>query len=275
MVLTNVTNVQGNGWHGDSSGNVIVTANNAVINGYLIPGRVDPGSYVAMTLKDSRVECIGEDSWCVTLRDSSVISDSEIGGRGCTAAQQAAHLTVCYGYAAGVWTGSSGASTANLIIRTNIHGLTRAVQDDGYTTVQDSYFHDSVFDCAIRSGATVCGLHSSALNMSKGHGIKILHTTLSDGNTADIFGQCYDPGATLGDVTIDGNRFIATTEPNGYTSSFGVDIENKQLDNPSTIRITNNIFDAGPWDVGPWRDDGIGMTITGNVIVPAGSPINP
>jgi hypothetical protein len=276
VALVDAAGKTGTGWHGDAAGNVIITADNAVIDGYLIHGRVDPGSHAAFTLRNSKVECVGENDWCVIMTPGSTVADTEIGGRGCTATEQAQHLTKCYSYAAGIWTGPSGTEPRNLILRVNIHGLTRAVQMDGGTTVQDSYLHDSVFDCAIRSGAPVCGLHSSASFMSKGHGIRFLHDTLQDGSSAVLFGQVYDnDGSTLGDVTIDGNRIRATVEPNGYTSSFGVSIENKHIDVPSSIRITNNVFDAGPWDVGPYRDDGIGYTITGNRTVPAGSPINP
>jgi hypothetical protein len=275
VTLANIAGKSGIGWSADSSGNVTVTGGSVTLDGYLIAGRVAADNVTGFTLANSKVECIGEDSWCVTLGDSATIRDTEIGGRGCSAAQLAARNVNCYGYAAGVWTGTTSA-TQNLLLRDNIHSLTRAVQNDGGTTIQDSFFHDSVYDCAIRAGAQVCGLHSSASFMSKGHGSKYLHNTLEDGSTAVIFGQVYDnDGSTLGDVTIDDNRIIATREPNGYTSSFGVSIENKHIDIPASIRITNNMFDAGPWDVGPWRDDGIGYTITGNKIVPAGSPINP
>lgn len=275
-VLVSSVSRSGPGWAGDANGNVTVFSGQ-VASGLDVRGKVTLQS--GATLKNSRVRCVGEDSFCVVMNQRTTLDSVDVGG---------GMSGQTYGYAAGVWTGDYDTSTShNTIIRANIHNLTRAVQNDGQTWILDSYFHDSVYDCAYHNtdpsntANLQCGLHSSASFMSKGHNIEYEHNTLQDGSTAVLFGQVYDnDGSTLGNVVIDNNRFIATREPNGYTSSFAVDIEYKHIANPSSIQITKNVADAGPWDVQQYRNDCPGglttcYTVSGNSTVPAGSPINP
>lgn len=270
--------MSGAGWTSNANGDVTVAAG-ATVTALNVRGGVE--LQAGATLTNSRVCGVGQDQAIVIMRARTTLSHCDVGGG-------LAGNTMTYAYC--IWTGDFDDTTdRNVIEYCNLHNGTRGIQLDGQTIVRENYLHDSVFDCCYHNSDPIpaneeCGAHSSACFMSKGHHILVEHNTMSHGNTAIIFGQVYDtpPGGDneLDDVIIRNNRFQARTYPGGM-SSFAVNIEKRTgtIPNPSTIVITQNVTDEGPWDIEQYRNDyggqPCGYTITNNTTVPAGSPIDP
>jgi hypothetical protein len=233
----------GAGWTADADGTVTIKASGAVLDGLLIRGAIqNPNSY-SLTLSSSRVQCVGENDWCLALGKGSVIRSAEIGGGldGRT-----------YGHATAVWTGMSDAG--NLIDRLLIHHQISGIRLDGGTTVVNSWIRDlPMGDRVLNLGTGKYNTddHSGGIFCTWGANVVIRGTRIEGGNTANVFVQHDVTDSSAPRITnwlIEGNTFVNVSK-NGQVSSWGVRIEDKgDIGAPITVR--NNTFTRG-WEVGP------------------------
>jgi hypothetical protein len=233
----------GPGWTSNASGTVTVTGNNAVLSDLDINGSVQGASrYDGLKITDTRIRCVGEESWCLALGNNSTVTDTDIGGL--------ANGT-SFSYAAGIWSGPSD-NARNVIQRVNAHHLTRAIELNGNTDVLDNYLHDFPMGDPVYRASCSCmydGAHSSNMFISKGWHILIRHNSFSYGNSANVFVQDYNNDAAgVGDITFDHNLFTALTHL-GQKSAYGIGFENKDVKGP--VVVTNNVFSKSGWNAAP------------------------
>jgi hypothetical protein len=237
------------GWRSDSSGNIWVDAPDTTLDGLLVHGAVvsvQPG----LSILRSRIECTGENDWCVTIAGRSTIVDTEIGGG-------ADGRT--YGHAIGIYTGGSG--SGNIIRRVNIHHTIHGMRVDGGTVVEDCWIHDMPMGDDVRNLAT--GVvhrddHTNGIMSTAGSRTVLRHNRIESGNTATLFVQ-WNGGERIGEFVVERNLFV-NVDRNGQVASWGVGIENKGIDGPITVR--DNVFTNG-WEVAPIMVPP-GAAVTGN-----------
>jgi hypothetical protein len=232
-VLTTVPGQKssGTGWHWDGTA-LVVDADNTSLVGLDISGAVQ-NSHNSLTVKNTRIRCENESSWCITLGEGATVIDTEIGG-GANGTTTVGAIGLLSGYYA-------HSITPNVIARVNIHHTIHGMRVDGDTTVTDSYIHDLPMGDAPYADA-----HTDGIMCTAGQNVTINHNRIETGNTATFFVQWETGNVSIGNYLIQNNLFVAITK-NGQQSSYGIDIENKGIGGPITVR--NNTFTYG-WQVG-------------------------
>jgi hypothetical protein len=253
----------GAGWHWDGRA-VVIDADHVTLNGLDITGPVS-NQHDYLTVTNTRIRCVGENDWCITLGSNSTISDTEIGG----GANGSTYL-----HAIGVYTGGPN----NLIQRVNIHHTIHGMRVDNGTTIRDSYIHDMPMGDPVRdlaTGQTNTDDHTDAIMVTGAPTnelapIVLDHNRIESGNTANFFVQrdVTDTSKRIPNLLIQNNLFL-NVHRNGQDSSFGIDIENKGIG--GTITITNNTFNKSSWTVGPIQAPA-SATTTGNTYTD-GTPV--
>jgi hypothetical protein len=211
-----------------------------VYSGYDIQGvLVINAPYV--TVENSRVRGYGENDWVVILNSHSTLRNVEVGG---------GLDGVTYGHATGIVT----SDPSNLMERINVHHQISGIRFEG-GTIKDSYIHDMPMGDPVYNWATGTyntNDHSGGLMTTRGNGMVLDHSTVSGGNSADIFVQrdVTEPNtATVGPYTIKNSLFKCPIR-NGQVPSFGINIENKQPGTNGPFVVNNNTFERG-WEVAP------------------------
>lgn len=253
----------GPGWHWNGTA-VVIDADNTTLNGLDIAGAVQ-NTHNNLTVKDTRIRCANENDWCLTLGSNSTVTDTEIGG--------GANGTT-FLHAIAIYTSGPG----NLIERVNIHHTIHGLRLDNGTTVQNSYIHDLPMGDPVTNLATGQTSTSDHTDGSMTTGalpsdlspIVVDHNRFEGGNTANFFVQrdATDTSKAIGELTIENNLFL-NIHRNGEDSSFGIDIENKGIQGPITIK--NNTFNKSTWTVGPIQTPA-GTTTSGNTYTD-GTPV--
>jgi hypothetical protein len=211
-------------------------------------GATNAQSAGPITVTDTRIRCENENNWCLTLGPGSTVSDSEVGG-----GADGQTFIGAIGVLTGNWSKGQALTT---ITRVNVHHVVQGFRIDGDTTLTDSYLHDVVM-----GDPPLAGAHSEDVFTTAGSNITIQHNTMSYGNTACLFVQCETGNVPIGTFKVTDNQFIGVTHL-GEQSSFGVDIENKDIAGP--ITVANNVFTLRPtWQVGPAQAPA-GTSNTGN-----------
>ncbi|SOD70298.1 uncharacterized protein DUF4082 [Jatrophihabitans sp. GAS493] len=195
------------------SGNVSVPANTTLSN-LDISGAVNLGN--GAKLINSKVRCIGEGSWCVSMGSGSTLDSVDVGG--------GANGTT-YNAAIGIYTGGPN----NMIIRTSVHHTSDGLRLDGGTTVQDSFIHDLVID-------QIPGVHSDGIQMTQATAPVVLtHNTFQGGTNDAVFVQ--DIGTQ--NITATGNCFTAD-DTRGNQTSYGF-----AAYTAGKVTLTGNTFGKG------------------------------
>jgi len=159
----------------------------------------------------------------------------------------------------GTWQGPSVGYGRFTVLRSEIIGAAASLLCSGECRAEDSYMHGQV---------TVPGVdnHSSAFgsNGNEYGPIALRHNTLwceaaQDPNPP--FGGCTSDIAFIGDfapvngVTVDRNLLVASAS-SGYCSAFGWNIGKPYGDNPTNVKVTNNVVQRGPsGKCGVWGPD--------------------
>lgn len=249
-VLTKVPSqaTSGAGWTWNTGG-WIQASNGATITNLDVAGSLQGGT--GLTVKNTLIRCTNENSFCLT-GSSLTVTDTSIGG--------GADGTTCQ-HAPAIWT--AGTSTVpSLIQRVNMGYVVHGPHIDGDTLMVDSYVHD-LPDGTSCAGHT--GDHTDGVFISTGQGITIRHDSFVGGNTANLFVQDYgNTPEGVGNLLIENSLFTNNHYAANGDSSFGVDIENKDIKGPITVR--NNTFKLLPccWTIGPGQAPP-GSVVTGNV----------
>jgi hypothetical protein len=242
----------------------VIDADNTSLDGLDIAGAV-ANDHDRLRVKNTRIRCANENDWCITMGGNSTISDSDIGG----GADGRTYL-----HAILIYTGGPN----NVIDGVDLHHTVAGIRLDNGTTVRNSYIHDlnmgqPVVDLA--TGQTHTDYHSGGIMITGARPgnltpIRIEHNRFEGGNTANLFVQrdVTDTSKRIGTLLIQNNVFL-NVHQNDSDSSFGVDIENKGIRGPITIR--NNTFNKSTWTVGPIRTPA-GTTTSGNVYTD-GTPV--
>lgn len=232
----------GVGWSADSAGTVTIRQAGVVLDGLQIRGAVQ-NNYDRLTVQNTRIQCVGENDWCLALGKGSVIRSSEIGGGldGRT-----------YGHATAVWTGMSDA--ANVIDRLLIHHQISGIRLDGGTTVVSSWIRDLPMGDRVLNlgtGQYSTGDHSGGIFGTWGSNVVVRGNRIEGGNTANLFVQhdvTDSQAPRISNWLVEDNTFVNVAK-NGQVCSWGVRMESKgNIAAPLTIR--NNTFTRG-WQVGP------------------------
>ena len=228
------------------SGDYTVSTAGAVVSGLDISGSLTVTA-ANVTVKNTRVRCIGVSSFCVSLDGkNTVFTDGEIGG--------GANGATFNNSAIGVWMGGSGGSaTDHQVLRTNIHHVMQGPRMDGDCTLADSYVHDM---------STASGVHSESIYFSAGSNMVLRHNTLGPGNTSNVWFDAQG-GPAVSAVTITGNYLFATGLGGGQQPSWGIGLKTGAAAN-NTVTVTANVFDPGPWQVAPVTQSYPWATFTGN-----------
>ena len=228
------------------SGDYTVSTAGAVVSGLDISGSLTVTA-ANVTVKNTRVRCIGVSSFCVSLDGkNTVFTDGEIGG--------GANGATFNNSAIGVWMGGSGGSaTDHQVLRTNIHHVMQGPRMDGDCTLADSYVHDM---------STASGVHSESIYFSAGSNMVLRHNTLGPGNTSNVWFDAQG-GPAVSAVTITGNYLFATGLGGGQQPSWGIGLKSGAAAN-NTVTVTANVFDPGPWQVAPVTQSYPWATFTGN-----------
>jgi len=224
-----------------------------VYSGYDVRGvLVISAPYVVV--EKTRVRGYGENDWVVVLNTNSTLRDVEVGGGldGKT-----------FGHATGIVT----SDPSNLLERVNVHHQISGVRFEG-GTIRDSYIHDMpmgdpVYNWA--TGQTNTSDHSGGLMTTRGASMTLDHSTVSGGNSANVFVQrdVTEPNtATVGPYAITNCLFLAPVK-NGQVPSFGVTIENKQPGTNGPFTVRGNTFERG-WEVAPIGAELSQATVSGN-----------
>ncbi|SOD72704.1 hypothetical protein SAMN05892883_2055 [Jatrophihabitans sp. GAS493] len=201
----------------------------------------------AVTLKagakliNSKVRCIGESNWCLSLGANDTVTNVEVGGGvdGST-----------YNGAIGIYTGGPN----NVLSKVNIHHTSDGIRLDGGTTLQDSYIHDLVIN-------QIPGVHSDGIQMTQATAPVVLtHNSFQGGTNDAVFVQ--DIGSQT--ISATGNLFTAD-DTGGNQTSYGF-----AAYTAGHVTLTGNVFGSG-WEVTPYSVPS-GSTVSGNVNT-AGKPI--
>ena len=228
------------------SGDYTVSTAGAVVSGLDISGSLTVTA-ANVTVKNTRVRCIGVSSFCVSLEGTNtVFTDGEIGG--------GANGATFNNSAIGVWMGGSGGTaTDHQVLRTNIHHVMQGPRMDGDSTLADSYVHDM---------STASGVHSESIYFSAGSNMVLRHNTLGPGNTSNVWFDAQG-GPAVSAVTITGNYLFATGLGGGQQPSWGIGLKTGGAVN-NTVTVTSNVFDTGPWQVAPVTQSYPWATFSGN-----------
>jgi hypothetical protein len=232
------------------SGNYTISQSNVTVSGLDIQGKLDiTGSGV--TVVNSRVRCINENDWCVTLLgNNDVLSHVDIGG------QADGHT---YGHGIGVWSGNPGSQLLNLNVHHTIHGM----RVDGNTLVADSWIHElPMGDPPYQTD------HTDGSMTTGGANITFRHNRIEGGNTAPLFFQYSSGNDPISNVSIV-NNLILNVAKNGEVSSYGIGVGSAGT--TGYFGVTNNVFGYG-WQVGPISSSYSGLTKSGNTYTD-GKPI--
>jgi hypothetical protein len=221
----------GPGWRWDGA-KVVVTRNGARISRLDIDGAL-VNKKRGVVIKDTRIRCTHEESWCVTLGSGSTLRDSEVGG-----GEDGTTFQPSIGILSGDY---QSRQAENLILRVEIHHTVHGMRIDGDTTVRDSYLHDFPMGDPGWEDA-----HSDGIMCTAGTNVVIDHNTLSGGNTAPFFVQWQDGNIGIGTYRVRHNLFVGV-ERNGQQSSYGVMFENRGIDGTPVIRANRfqGDFEAG------------------------------
>jgi hypothetical protein len=222
----------GPGWHWNGTA-VVIDADNVHLDKLDIFGAVH-NTHSGMVITRSRVQCVYERDWCVTMGQGSTLSQDDIGG--------GANLR-SFVPAIGILSGNYRAAIkTNLIQFTNVKYTMHGMRIDGNTTVSFSHIYGMPMG---DPGYTTA--HTDAIMCTAGQNVFIHDTKIETGNTSTFFVQWETGNVKIGNYYLLRNMFVAITK-NNQQSSFGVMIENKGISGPITVR--NNLFTHG-WQVGP------------------------
>jgi hypothetical protein len=222
----------GAGWHWNGTA-VVIDANNVHLNALDIYGAVH-NTHSGLVVTRSRIRCVYERSWCITMGQGSLLMQSEVGG--------GANLRTIVP-AMGVLSGDYRAAIAtNRIAYTNIHHTVHGMRIDGNTVVDFSHIWGMPMG---DPGFTTT--HSDAIMCTAGNNVYVHHNVIETGNTSTFFVQWETGNVGISNYLVESNRFVAVTK-HGQQSSYGVMIENLGIKGPVTVR--NNLFTHG-WQVGP------------------------
>lgn len=209
----------GAGWHWNGKA-VVVDVDNVVLSALDISGAV-LNSRSGLTVRNTRIRCQNESSWCLSLGPGSSVTDTEIGG----GADGATYLPAI-GVLSGRYNQTSRLST---LTRVDIHHTVHGMRVDGDTTVTDSFIHDMPMGDPGFSTAHTDGAMSTA-----GANITFTHNRFESGNNAPLFVQWQSGNVAIARYLVQNNVFIGI-QKNGMSSSYGIDFENKGITGPVTI----------------------------------------
>jgi Domain of unknown function (DUF4082) len=218
------------------SGSMVITQPGTVIDHVDVEGGIEIHAE-NVTVRDSKVRCIGVDDFCVTLDSpGAVVHDVEIGG--------GANGVTYNDAAIGVWSGGDGPATTHELSRVNVHHVKQGLRVDGATTIEDSYVHQLSY---------APGVHSEATFNSSGSNVVFRHNTFVGGNSAVMFIQPDSATTRVSGIVVDDNRLMSETT-NGQHPSWALAIIGPKGSTPtsvSDIRVQDNVLDRGPWVVQP------------------------
>ncbi|WP_457187327.1 hypothetical protein [Nocardioides sp. P5_E3] len=221
----------GPGWRWDGA-KVVVTRDGARISRLDVNGAVFNDKH-GVVIKNSRIRCTNEESWCVTLGSGSTLRDSEVGG-----GEDGTSFQPSIGVLSGDY---DSRQTPNLVLRVDIHHTVHGMRVDGDTTVLDSYLHDFPMGDAGWEDA-----HTNGIMCTAGSDVLIRHNTIVTGNTAPVFVQWQEGNVGIASYRIR-NNLIVGVERHGQLSSYGVMFEDQGIDRLPVIRANKfkGAFQAG------------------------------
>lgn len=221
----------GKGWHWDGTA-LVIESDDVTLASLDVAGAVH-NTHARLTVRDTRIRCIAERDWCLTLGSGSELSDSEIGG-----GESGHELLPAIGVLSGDFREPSALTR---IERVNIHHTIHGMRIDGDTSVADSYLHDFPMGDAPYTDA-----HTDAIMCTAGSNVTVRHNRIASGNNALFFVQWQPGNVPIADYVVEGNLFEGTAR-NQELSSFGVKIEAKGIG--GTVLVHDNLF-AGVFQVG-------------------------
>src|SRR6266536_3252978 len=204
------------------SGTMTISASNTVIDAMDISGSLVIKAN-NVTVKRTRVRCIGGDD-CIHISGNGVlVQDVEAGGGADGVTNTGAGVGIVMG-----GDSSKGADSIR-VVRANVHHTTDGLRVDGNLSVIDSYIHDpDQHDGAHGDGAQSTGYSNMVFR----------NNFIIGGTNAAIYLNQEKPNPGISNVVIDGNWLWGTKESAADFTSFPLYVNG----GTSNVTVVNNHF---------------------------------